>query len=172
MARAAGSSRPHGAGHDDEGAAIPGVPLRQAVAVIAVAVIVALAVWALVRLIGVAPVVGRSGDITAVTAGSVVVATVMAGVAAWATHALLRHVGRATQWWPFVGSTALAVSIIGPSWLADGASGLALICMHVAVGIVLIAGFHRVGRGAARRATDGSAVTRGGHRRDPAAGGP
>jgi uncharacterized protein DUF6069 len=42
-----------------------------------------------------------------------------------------------------VGSTALAVSIIGPTYLADGAAGVALICMHVAVGVVLIWGFAR-----------------------------
>jgi hypothetical protein len=35
-------------------------------------------------------------------------------------------------------------SIIGPTWLADGLAGVVLICMHVAVGLVLIAGFTRL----------------------------
>ena len=115
----------------------------QAARVIGAAVAVALAVWTVVQLLGVDPVVGRGGDLTSVTTVNVVVSTVLAGTAAWFVHALLRRTGRA-QWWPFVGSTALAISVIGPSWLADGASGIALICMHVAVAAVLIAGFHRI----------------------------
>jgi Family of unknown function (DUF6069) len=42
-----------------------------------------------------------------------------------------------------VGSTALAISIIGPTWLADGAASVVLIGMHLAVGLVLVAGFNR-----------------------------
>jgi len=49
----------------------------------------------------------------------------------------------AARWWPLVGSTALAVSVIGPTWLADGLAAVVLIGMHVAVGAVLIAGFGR-----------------------------
>jgi FtsH-binding integral membrane protein len=43
--------------------------------------------------------------------------------------------------WPFVGSTALAVSLTGPSYLADGIAAVVLITMHVAVGAILIWGF-------------------------------
>jgi hypothetical protein len=39
------------------------------------------------------------------------------------------------------GSTALAISITGPSYLADGISAVSLICLHVVVGVVLILGF-------------------------------
>jgi hypothetical protein len=63
-----------------------------------------------------------------------------AGLAAWGVHALLARWRRA-RWWPFIGSTALAISITGPSYLADGISAVALICLHVIVGVVLIAGF-------------------------------
>jgi hypothetical protein len=124
------------------GEAVPSVPLQQAAFVIAGAVAVALVVWGLVRLVGVDPVVGRGGDTTSVTLVDVVVATGVAGLAAWGVQAILRRSGR-VRWWPFVGSTALSISVIGPSWLADGASGIALILMHIAVGAVLIAGFHR-----------------------------
>jgi hypothetical protein len=55
-------------------------------------------------------------------------------------RALLARRGAARRW-PLVGSTALAISIIGPTWLADGLAGVVLIGMHVAVGVVLIAGF-------------------------------
>ena len=47
---------------------------------------------------------------------------------------------RRVRWWPFTGSTALAISMIGPSYQSDGASSVALMCMHFAVGIVLIPG--------------------------------
>jgi Family of unknown function (DUF6069) len=47
------------------------------------------------------------------------------------------------RWWPFIGSTALAISMLGPSYLADGSSAVSLICLHVVVGVVLITGFMR-----------------------------
>jgi hypothetical protein len=123
--------------------AMSGVPPRRGALVIAVAVVVALVVWALVRLLGVDLVASRGGETAPVTVVDVLVATIVAGMAAWAVNAMLRRGGR-LRWWPFVGSTALAISVIGPSWLADGASAVALICMHVAVGAVLIAGLHGV----------------------------
>jgi hypothetical protein len=70
----------------------------------------------------------------------VLLASLVAGLAAWAVYALLARLGHA-RWWPFVASTALAVSITGPSYLADGISAVALICLHVLVGVVLILGF-------------------------------
>jgi hypothetical protein len=69
-------------------------------------------------------------------------ATTRNSLAGWGAFALLLRWRRA-RWWPFVGSTALAISIIGPSYLADGISAVSLICMHVAVGVVLITGFMR-----------------------------
>jgi Family of unknown function (DUF6069) len=50
---------------------------------------------------------------------------------------------RRVRWWPFIGSTALAISINGPSYLADGISTVALICLHFVVAVVLIMGFMR-----------------------------
>ena len=68
--------------------------------------------------------------------------SLVAGLAAWGVYALLAA-WRRPNWWPYVGSTALAVSITGPSYLADGISAVALICLHVVVGVVLILGFMR-----------------------------
>jgi hypothetical protein len=73
----------------------------------------------------------------------VVVAAVLAGLLAWGTHGLLARTPRTARWWPVVGSTAIAISLTGPTCLADGASAVALITMHVAVGAVLIWGFAR-----------------------------
>ena len=109
---------------------------------VAAATVVALAIWALARLLGVEVTVGKGLDATPVGAADVLVAVLLAGLAAWGVQRLLARRGVA-GWWPFVGSTALAISIIGPTWLADGAAGVVLIGMHLAVGLVLIAGFTR-----------------------------
>ena len=64
----------------------------------------------------------------------------MAGLAAWVVYSLLARTPRTARWWPFVGSTAIALSMLGPSYLSDGADAVALIAMHLAVGAVLIKG--------------------------------
>jgi Family of unknown function (DUF6069) len=109
---------------------------------VAAALVVALAIWALARLLGVDLIVGKGPDATTVGAADVLVTVVLAGLAAWVVQELLARRG-AAGWWPFVGSTALAISIIGPTWLADGMASVVLIGMHLAVGFVLIAGFNR-----------------------------
>jgi hypothetical protein len=40
-------------------------------------------------------------------------------------------------------TTTTTISIIGPTWLADGAASVVLIGMDLAVGFELIAGFNR-----------------------------
>lgn len=116
--------------------------LRKSAGIVAAALVVALAIWALARVLGVELTVGKGQDASPVGAADVLVAVLLAGLAAWGVQTLLaRH--RAAGWWPFVGSTALAISIIGPTWLADGAASVVLIGMHLAVGLVLIAGFSR-----------------------------
>ena len=106
-----------------------------------VATVVALGAWAVVRLLGVELTVGKGPDTSQVGAVEVVVAAVLAGLLAWGVHGLLARSARTARWWPFVGTTAIAVSVIGPSYLADGAAAVALISMHLIVGAVLIAGF-------------------------------
>jgi hypothetical protein len=110
--------------------------------IVAAALIVALAIWALARVLGVELTVGKGQDARLVGAADVLFAVVLAGLAAWGVQTLLARRG-AAGWWPFVGSTALAISIIGPTWLADGAASVVLIGMHLAVGLVLIAGFNQ-----------------------------
>jgi Family of unknown function (DUF6069) len=113
---------------------------RRSLAVILVAVTVALATWSLIRILGVEPTVGKGPAPHPVGDVDVVVATLVGGFGAWGVYAWLTRRHQAGTW-PFVGSTALAVSIIGPSWLADGASAISLICLHLAVGSVLVLGF-------------------------------
>jgi uncharacterized membrane protein YhaH (DUF805 family) len=110
--------------------------------VVAAAVIVALAIWALARLLGVELTVGNGQHASHVGAVDVLVAALLAGLAAWGTRALLARRG-ADRAWPIVGATALGISYIGPSYLADGLAALVLSGMHLAVGLILIAGFSR-----------------------------
>jgi hypothetical protein len=115
---------------------------QRSAAIVAAALIVGLAIWALARLLGVELTVGKGQEASSVGAADVLVTVVLAGLAAWVVQRLLARRG-AAGWWPFVGSTALAVSIIGPTWLADGMASVVLIAMHLAVGLVLIAGFNK-----------------------------
>jgi hypothetical protein len=114
----------------------------RSLAVVAAGMAAGLVVWAVVRLLGVDLTVESGSGTTQVDVVDVLVTTLVAGLAAWGVFALLLRWRRA-RWWPFVGSTALAISIIGPSYLADGISAVSLICMHVIVGVVLITGFMR-----------------------------
>lgn len=113
--------------------------------VVVVAAVVALAIWTVVRLLGVELTVGKGPNPSQVGAVDVLVATLVAGLAAWAVHRMLARNCRTARWWPFVGSTAIAVSMLGPSYLADGAAAVALTTMHLIVGAVLITGFARLG---------------------------
>jgi hypothetical protein len=117
---------------------------RGSLAVVAAAVAAALVAWAVIRLAGVELTLkdGASSAGSRVDAVDVLLTSLVAGLAAWGVYALLAHWRRA-RWWPFIGSTALAVSITGPSYLADGTSAVALICLHLIVGVVLIMGFMR-----------------------------
>jgi hypothetical protein len=116
---------------------------RDSLAVVAAGMAAGLVVWAVVRLLSVDLTVGSGSGTTQVDVVDVLLATVVAGLAAWGVFALLLRWRRA-RWWPFVGSTALAVSMIGPSYLADGISAVCLICMHIVVGVVLITEFMRL----------------------------
>jgi Family of unknown function (DUF6069) len=118
--------------------------------VVAAAAVVALATWAVVRLLGVDLTVRIGQEPREVGPVDVLVTVVLAGLAAWGVHRVLARRARTARWWPFVGSTAIAVSIIGPSYLADGAAAVALISMHVAVGGVLVWGFALEGADRAR----------------------
>jgi hypothetical protein len=117
---------------------------RGSLAVVAAAVAAALVAWAVIRLVGVELTLkdGASSAGSRVDAVDVLLTSLVAGLAAWGVYALLAHWRRA-RWWPFIGSTALAVSITGPSYLADGISAVSLICLHILVGVVLITGFMR-----------------------------
>ncbi len=113
------------------------------VGILSAAVIAGLAVWSLARLLGVDIEAEQNGELRTIGPAEVAFAALVGGLLAWAVHWLLDKSGH-LNWWPIVGSTALAISIIGPSYLADGSSAVALIAMHFAVAVVLIFGLSRV----------------------------
>jgi hypothetical protein len=119
--------------------------LQRRLTVLLTAVVVAVAGWAALRTLGADLIVGDGDSRDQVGAVDAAVAALLAGLAAWATHALLDRLGR-DRWWPFVGSTALSISMLGPAYRADGVTAMALMGLHFAVGIVLITGFAHCSR--------------------------
>ena len=115
---------------------------RNSLAVVAAGMVAGLVVWAVVRLLAVELTVESGSGTSQVSIADVLVTALIAGLLAWRVFALLLRRRRA-RWWPFIGSTALAISMLGPSYLVDGSSAVSLICLHVVVGVVLITGFMR-----------------------------
>ena len=113
---------------------------KRATGVIAVAAAAAPVIWGIARLLGVDVEVELGGEIRQVGPADILVTTVVVGLAAWVVYSLLARTPRTARWWPFVGSTAIAISMLGPSYLSDGAAAVTLIAMHFAVGAILIKG--------------------------------
>jgi hypothetical protein len=113
---------------------------RRRIATVVLAPAAALATWAFIRLFGIDLVVS-TGD-GSVGPADVFAAALVGGLGGWlVVHLLQRRSRHPRATWAFVGSTALAVSVIGPTWLADGASSVALISLHVVTAVAVISGF-------------------------------
>jgi Family of unknown function (DUF6069) len=113
---------------------------KRTTGVVAMAAAAALAIWAVARLLGVDVEVELGGVVRQVGPVDILVTTIVAGLAAWVVYSLLARTPRTARWWPFVGSTAIALSMLGPSYLSDGAAAVALIAMHLAVGAIVVRG--------------------------------
>ncbi|MFI6743052.1 DUF6069 family protein [Nonomuraea sp. NPDC050451] len=106
----------------------------------------ALAVWALaVPLAGTALTVRTGGGTQTVGPVSVVVASLVAGLAGWALLAVLeRRAARPGRSWTITALVVLVLSLSGPLGSAVGAAAtLVLILLHLVVGAVLVAGLAR-----------------------------
>jgi undecaprenyl pyrophosphate phosphatase UppP len=106
------------------------------------------ATWAAAR--------GLGADLTAndraVTLPAVIVATIVAGLAAWALLAVLeRATRRAATAWTCVAVAVLVLSLAGPvSGAKTGGGTAALVVMHLAAAAVLIPGLRRTAAARAR----------------------
>jgi hypothetical protein len=112
---------------------------RRRLATVALAPAAALGAWAIARSAG-ADLALEDGR-GSVGPGEVAAAALAAALGAWmAARFLERRVRRPRGWWAFLVSTALSASIIGPSWLADGTSAVALMALHVVTAVTVAAG--------------------------------
>jgi Family of unknown function (DUF6069) len=115
---------------------------RRRIGTVVLAPAAALAAWAVIRLTGIDLVVSV-GDGT-VGPTDVFGAALLGALAGWAVVRLLeRTIRYPRRLWSFLGSTALAVSVIGPTSFADGTSSVALIALHFVVAVIVIGGFGR-----------------------------
>jgi hypothetical protein len=113
---------------------------RRRISTVVLAPVAALAAWACLRLLGLDFDV-KTGD-GSVGPVDVVAAALVGGLAGWLVLRLVeRHSRRPRLWWARIGSTALAISTIGPAYLSDGISALALTALHFVTAIVVISGF-------------------------------
>jgi hypothetical protein len=110
------------------------------IATVVLAPAAAVAAWAVFRLAGVELDVS-SGDGT-VDAADVAVAALVGALAAWpVARSVDAHSRYPRRTWGVIGAIVLGTSMSGPSWLADGGSAVALMCLHLVTGIVVITGF-------------------------------
>jgi Family of unknown function (DUF6069) len=113
---------------------------RRRISTVVLAPAAALIGWALTQLAGIDLVVSAGDD--SIGPADVFAAALVGALAGWLVVLVLEKHGRYPRArWSFVGSTALSVSIVGPVWLADGASSVALIALHVVTAVVVIVGF-------------------------------
>ncbi|MGV9384094.1 DUF6069 family protein [Nonomuraea sp. NPDC003707] len=106
----------------------------------------ALAVWALaVPLSGAALTVRAGGGTQTVGPVSVIVASLVAGLAGWALLAVLeRRAARPGRVWTITALVVLVLSLFGPLGSAVGlATTLVLMLLHLVVGAVIVAGLAR-----------------------------
>ncbi|MFF4621710.1 DUF6069 family protein [Nonomuraea jabiensis] len=106
----------------------------------------ALAVWALaVPLAGAVLTVRTGGGTQTVGPVSVIVASLVAGLAGWALLAVLeRRAARPGRVWTITALVVLVLSLSGPLASAVGlAATLVLMLLHLVVGAVLVAGLAR-----------------------------
>ncbi|NRQ36531.1 hypothetical protein HII36_32560 [Nonomuraea sp. NN258] len=106
----------------------------------------ALAVWALaVPVAGTTLSVRMGAGTQQIGPGSVLVASLVAGLAGWALLAVLeRFASRPARIWTITALAVCALSLLGPLGSAVGAAAtLVLVLMHLVVGAVIVLGLAR-----------------------------
>jgi hypothetical protein len=138
---------------------------RRRLSTVGLAPAAALAAWVVEKALG-ADLALKNG--TTVSAVDVGLAALVGSLAAWfVVHRIEGWSRRPRSTWAFVSSTALAVSVIGPSWLADGVTALALFALHFVTAVVVIVGFMGTLPATRRRPGERGLGQRPGRDRDP-----
>ena len=108
-------------------------------ATVATATLAGLTGWAIVD-----PLAGihlAAGSTRHIGVPQVIASTLVVGLAAWALLAVLeRFAGRARTIWTGIAGVVLALSLTGPLGAVSISAGIALTCLHLLVGGILIAG--------------------------------
>lgn len=123
--------------------------VRRALAVTG-AMTAALALWTVVGPVaGLGPEVRMEGEVRPVGAGSVIAASLLAGLAGWALLAVLERLTRRPgRIWTPIALVVLVLSLLGPAGPAAGTTDLTvLLGLHLVVAAVLIPGLGRTARG-------------------------
>jgi hypothetical protein len=111
-------------------------------ATVAAATLAAVAGWTIAG-----PLTGihlAAGSTRHIGAAQVIASSLVAGLAAWALLAVLEHfTSRARTVWTIAAAAVLILSLTGPLGAASVSAGLALGCLHLLVGGILIAGLRR-----------------------------
>ncbi|MEU7613580.1 DUF6069 family protein [Micromonospora sp. NPDC049204] len=114
--------------------------------VVAGAILVAAAEFALLHSVGGVDLTVRSGSSTRqITVAAVVVAAAVAALAGWALLAVLeRRTSRPRVWWTSVAVAVLLLSlVVGPPSGVGGGAMASLALLHLSVGVVVILGLSR-----------------------------
>jgi len=118
---------------------------RQRVATVGLAVGVALVGWLVARLAA-GPLtahMGPSGPVVEVTFLGAGVTSAVVGLLGWGVLTIVGHFRRPRAAWIVIATVVLLVSFGGPLGAVGTGAVVALLCLHVAVGAVLIIGLAR-----------------------------
>lgn len=118
-------------------------PGAHRIAVVALAVVAAVAAWAIIALAGGVPLEVRSGaSVQHIGVAAVVIASLTAGLLAWVVASVIgrRWPDRARGRWTGTGAVALLVSFAGPLGGLTPGAVVGLLVLHLVVGSILVLG--------------------------------
>ena len=118
---------------------------RQRVTTVGLAMVVGLVGWAIARLAAgpLSAHMGPSGPLVEVTVLGAGMASALVGFLGWGVLTMLEHTRRPRSTWIAIASVVLLLSFGGPLGAVGTGAVVALLCLHVAVGAVLIVGLAR-----------------------------
>jgi hypothetical protein len=116
---------------------------RQRIATVALGVVVALVGWLVARLVAGPLSADMGSSVIEVTLLGAGVASAVVGFLGWGVLTMLERTRRPRSTWIVLASVVLLLSFGGPLSAVGTGAVVALLCLHVAVGAVLIVGLAR-----------------------------